>query len=134
MRTLLLQFLLSLAVFTLLDVVWFTVVLQRYFFDSIAHLLNIQDGHVELRWLPAFLVYVFLSLGVVVFVLPPSILSIDASIFVRGALFGFVVYGVYETTNGALLLKWPTSFIIVDILWGALATGVASWVVATVIH
>lgn len=134
MRTLILQFILSLAVFTLLDVVWFMVVLQRYFFDSIAHLLNVQDGHVELRWLPALLVYVFLSIGVVAFVLPQSVLLLGTSVFLRGALFGCVVYGVYETTNGALLKKWPTSFIVVDILWGTLATAVTSLVVATVIH
>ena len=134
MHTLLLQFLLALAVYTLLDVVWFVTVLQRYFFDSIAHLLNIQDGHVELRWLPAILVYVFLSLGVVSFVLPTSFLLYDAPIFLRGALFGLIVYGVYATTNGALLKKWPTSLMIVDVLWGALATGVTSLVVATMIH
>lgn len=134
MHTLLLQFLLALAVYTLLDVAWFMLILQRFFFDSLEHLLNIRHHHVELRWLPALLVYVFLSLGLILFVLPPSTLLFTLPVTVRGALFGLVVYGVYEMTNGALLSRWPVSLMVADIVWGAFSSAMTALVVSSVIR
>jgi uncharacterized membrane protein len=133
MHTILLQFLLSLAVYTVLDVVWFMLILQPFFFDSMVHLLNIRHDHVELRWFPAVLVYIFLSLGLIVFVLPPSALLFGIPVVVRGALFGLVVYGVYETTNGALLHRWPVSLMITDIVWGIFSSAITAFVVTSML-
>ena len=133
MHTILLQFLLTLAIYTLLDVVWFMLVLQPYFFESLSHLLNIRHGHVELRWFPAILVYVFLSLGLLLFVLPPSTLLYSLPVTIRGALYGCVVYGVYEMTNGALLQKWPLPLYFIDILWGALSSAVTAYIVSAMV-
>lgn len=134
MHTLFLQFLLALAVYTLLDVVWFMLILQRYFFDAMEHHLNIHHDHVELRWFPAVFVYVFLSLGLILFVLPPSTLLFALPVTVRGALFGLIVYGVYEMTNGALLSRWPISLMIADIAWGAFSSAATALVVSSVIR
>ena len=33
-------------------------------------------------------------------------------------VFGATVYGIYETTNWAIIEKWPVSLVIMDTLWG----------------
>ena len=46
-----------------------------------------------------------------------------------GALFGLVVYGVYDLTNHALLKDWTLSMTIVDMLWGTVACGISGFIV-----
>ena len=43
-----------------------------------------------------------------------------------GALFGLVVYGVYDFTNYATLRHWPFALTLVDVAWGTLASAVAA--------
>jgi uncharacterized membrane protein len=43
-----------------------------------------------------------------------------------GALFGLVVYGVYDFTNYSTLRQWPFVLTLVDVLWGAVASAAAS--------
>jgi len=52
----------------------------------------------------AFLVYALFVLGLVIIVLMPSLYTKTATeIFLLGALFGLVAYGVYDLTNLATL-------------------------------
>jgi uncharacterized membrane protein len=37
---------------------------------------------------------------------------------VKGAVFGLVVYGVYNLTNRALLANYPWSLVVTDTAWG----------------
>jgi uncharacterized membrane protein len=41
-----------------------------------------------------------------------------AQAIVRGAVFGSVVYGVYNLTNKATLLGYPWTLVVVDTAWG----------------
>jgi uncharacterized membrane protein len=130
MSPLIIQLLLSIAILTALDAVWFTTVMNKYFINHLSHLLNIVNGHVTLKWCPALLVYVALALGVVLFVLPSAgVLAVHPT-WIRGAVFGAIVYTVYEGTNAAILKKWPASLLVADILWGAFACGLTAHVVA----
>ena len=129
MRLIVIQFLLSTAILTALDAVWFTVIMNRYFIEPLSHLLNIEGGHVVMRWIPAIMVYMLLSLGIVLFVLSPAGIVGQYSVFLRGAIFGAIVYGVYEGTNGALMKDWPPTLLIVDMLWGFLACGITATIV-----
>jgi uncharacterized membrane protein len=47
-------------------------------------------------------------------------------IFLLGALLGLFGYGTYDLTNQATLKEWPTVVTVVDLVWGALLTGVVS--------
>ncbi len=44
------------------------------------------------------------------------------SAVVYGALFGLVVYGVYDFTNYSTLRQWPFVLALVDVAWGAVAS------------
>jgi uncharacterized membrane protein len=43
-----------------------------------------------------------------------------------GAVFGLVLYGVYDLTNLALLEKWTVRMTIADIVWGGVLCGTMS--------
>ena len=43
-------------------------------------------------------------------------------------IFGIVIYGVYETTNLALLDKWSIESVALDTLWGGILFTLTSWI------
>ena len=43
-------------------------------------------------------------------------------------IFGIVIYGVYETTNLALLDKWSIESVVLDTLWGGILFTLTSWI------
>ena len=38
----------------------------------------------------------------------------------RAAILGLVIYGVYETTNYALIKGWSFDVVVIDSVWGAI--------------
>lgn len=74
--------------------------------------IEIQRVALKLRIWPAILCYIFLIFGLYYF-----ILRTNRSVF-EAFLFGLVIYGVYETTNYAMLKKWKLNIAIMDTLWG----------------
>ena len=68
--------------------------------------------------------YVLLGLGVAVFVVPRAHSVGNAAAL--GALFGLVVYGVYDLTNYSTLKDWPAQLTIADIAWGSVACAVVA--------
>ena len=73
---------------------------------------DVQHSPLKLNPIGALLSYMFLIFGLNYFILSPHRSILDAF------LFGFVIYGVYETTTLALLHKWRFSTVIIDTLWG----------------
>ena len=82
----------------------------------------VVDGAVRTNIPAALATWALLSAGLVVFVLPRAGQSLPAAALF-GALFGFLVYGVYDATNMAVLRGWPLSVAVVDVCWGALLCG-----------
>ena len=93
------------------------VILDVIFLSMNADVFKIQIADVQhspliLNPIGALLSYVFLIFGLNYFILYQHRSILDAF------LFGFVIYGVYETTTLALLRKWRFSTVIIDTLWG----------------
>jgi uncharacterized membrane protein len=44
-------------------------------------------------------------------------------------IFGFVLYGLYETTTYALLKKWRIKTMVIDTLWGGLLYASLTYVI-----
>ncbi|MBT6774799.1 DUF2177 family protein [Candidatus Woesearchaeota archaeon] len=74
----------------------------------------------------ALLVWTLIILGILIFVLPKANLWWHATIF--GAIFGLIVYAVYDLTNLATLHNWPIVMTIMDIIWGGFICGLTSTV------
>ena len=81
---------------------------------------DVQRVSLQIKPLGAFLSYVFLIFGLYYFILREHRSIIDAMIF------GFVLYGVYETTTYALLKKWRIKTMVIDTLWGGTLMGLTT--------
>ena len=75
---------------------------------------NVQDSPLVINYLGASLCYLFLVVGLNYFIIKPKKSVSDAF------LLGIVIYGVYETSNYALLKNWSIFTVIMDTLWGGL--------------
>ena len=74
----------------------------------------------EVRVLSAVGAYVLMVLAWVYFVYRPYRVHKNIWNAVKtGAMLGFVIYGIFELTNFALIKKWDFKFVIMDTLWGA---------------
>lgn len=114
----------SAALLIALDAVWFKFA-SDFFKNEISTIARISlAGEWSVLLLPAVLVYCAVAVGIVVFVLPRVGGVTDALMF--GALFGALLYAVYDLTNLATLSAWTLRFALVDILWGAFLCSVVT--------
>jgi uncharacterized membrane protein len=117
-------FLMALAGFAVLDGVWLGVVMKGFYRDQLSAIARMKDGGLAPIWFAAAPVYLLLALGVAAFVIPRAGDVWSAAKY--GALFGLVVYGVYDLTNYSTLTQYPLAMTIVDICWGMFATCVCA--------
>jgi uncharacterized membrane protein len=110
--------------FMLLDGVWLGLLMKNFYRDQLTPIARLANGGFAPIWPAAILVYVLLALGVALFVLPRS--TGVGSVAGFGALFGLVVYGVYDLTNFATLADYPLAITVVDVCWGTVATALCS--------
>ena len=69
---------------------------------------------------PALFFYLLYPLGLVFFVIAPTLKeqSLTAAVL-AGAFFGLVAYATYDMSNLAATNGWPAPLAIVDMVWGA---------------
>jgi uncharacterized membrane protein len=106
--------------FMLLDGVWLGVVMKNFYRTQLGPIVRLADGGMAPIWPAAFVVYVLLGTGIAVFVIPRAPTASLAAAY--GALFGLVVYGVYDFTNYSTLRQWPFVLTIADVAWGTAAS------------
>jgi uncharacterized membrane protein len=112
------------ALFIILDLIWFSVA-GNFFKNEVGSIARLAaDGSWNVRYLPAALVYILMTIGLFVFVFPQAPTLVSAFLF--GALFGFIAYGIYDLTNLATLSAWTVKFVVVDMVWGAFLCGVVA--------
>ena len=116
--------------FAILDGLWLGVIMKEFYRDQLAPIARMSDGGIAPVWSVAVLVYVLLGAGVAVFVVPRAV-SLASAAFL-GAALGLVIYGVYDLTNYSTLARWPAAVTIADILWGVVATSLASMAIFAV--
>ena len=109
--------------FMVLDGVWLGLLMKNFYRDQLAPIVRLADGGIAPNW-PAAVVYVLLGTGIALFVLPrASTVPLAAA---GGALFGLVVYGVYDFTNYSTLRQWPFVLALAEMAWGAVASAVCA--------
>ncbi len=113
------------AAFVVLDGLWLGVLMRGFYRDQLGPLARMSGGSLAPLWWAAAVVYVLLALGIVGLV--ASRATSPASAAGWGALFGLVVYGVYDMTNMATLRGWPLQVALVDMVWGTAACAAAGW-------
>jgi uncharacterized membrane protein len=76
---------------------------------------SIQGEKIKFNKVGALFAYLFLIYGINYFILnQPKTTLTDAFIL------GVIIYGVYETTNYAIIKKWSPYAIVLDTVWGGI--------------
>ena len=116
------SYLVVLPVFGAIDAVWLATMGPLLYRPTLADILQ-----PTLRVAPAIAFYLVYPVGVVVFAVLPA-LRAQAPLTAAGLalLFGALAYATYDLTNYATLRNWTLLITVLDIGYGALASGVAA--------
>ena len=112
-------YLLCLPFTLLLDYLWLAKLMQGFYIKELGPYARVRGATIIPVYWAAAIVYLLLPLGIVLFALPrvdPEHLAVSSLGW--GALFGLIVYGVYDMTNMSTLERWPVRMVWVDICWG----------------
>ena len=120
----------ALCVLLLIDGLWLGLLMGPLYARYLGNLLLEQP-----RWLPAILFYLLYAVGLLVFAIVPGLRARSWRTAARlAALLGLVAYGTYDLSNYATLQGWPLALTFIDIVWGAVLsglTGAAAWLAAS---
>jgi uncharacterized membrane protein len=115
---------LSIIFFLVLDALFIGALMK----DWQSLLLRVQGEKMEVRLSSAVGAYVVMVLAWVYFVYRPYLVHKNINTAVRtGAMLGFVIYGVFELTNFAIIKKWNMKFVLMDTIWGSLLYGLVTY-------
>ncbi len=118
--------------FMVLDGVWLGLLMKHFYREQLAPIVRLSNGGIAPNWPAALVVYALLGTGIALFVIPraPTVPLAAA----HGALFGLVVYGVYDFTNYSTLRQWPLVLTFADLAWGVVASAACAVIARMVIR
>jgi uncharacterized membrane protein len=120
----------ALVLFVAMDFVWLSTMGAALYRSTLGDMLA-----TSVRLPPAIVFYLAYPVGIVVFAVMPALRAESAlNALVLGALFGALAYATYDLTNYATLRVWSLQITIVDIVYGALATGVTAILVYFIVR
>ena len=112
----------ALPIFLAIDMVWLGLVAKNFYKNQVGFLMK-----ADINWTAAILFYLLFIVGLVLFVILPSVEKGSwMQALLLGAFFGFITYATYDLTNLATLKNWPLLVTIVDLLWGATLAALVS--------
>jgi uncharacterized membrane protein len=117
-------YLVSLAAFFAIDMLWLGLVARSFYQQYLGFLMAPSPN-----WFVAIMFYLLFVAGILVFVVLPG-LGADSlkTTLLRAALFGLIAYATYDLTNLATLKDWPALLSIVDMLWGTVLSVLVSYI------
>lgn len=119
---LLISYLLTTVVFFAIDMVWLGFIAKDLYRKHLGNFLSDK-----VNWTAAIIFYLLFITGIFYFSILPAIEKNSmAKAVISGALFGFFTYATYDLTNLATLKDWPLRIVFIDIIWGAILTGLVS--------
>jgi uncharacterized membrane protein len=122
MRSPIIAYFSGLIVMGVLDGAWLSFATSRIYKPGIGPLM--ADKPVASA---AILFYLIYAAGVAYLITLPALAAGSAgSALARGAVLGFIAYGTYDLTSLAILRGWPVNVTIIDMIWGAILTGISA--------
>ena len=111
-----------LLVMGIMDATWLSFSVSRLYRPGIGHLMAEKPIAGA-----AALFYLMYAAGVTYLVTLPALAAgSPGGAAARGAVLGFIAYGTYDLTSLAILRGWPVNVTVIDMLWGAILTGVSA--------
>ncbi len=115
------------------DMIWIGMVMKSLY-QQIPFLARTVSQELNPHIPSALLVWALVVGGNILFALPRA--SSFTYALLWGALYGFILYGVYDFTNLSLFSYWPIRLTMVDIAWGmvfnSVITGISFWLLRTI--
>lgn len=119
---LIISYLLTAVVFFAIDMVWLGFIAKDLYRKYLSNFLSDK-----VNWTAAIIFYLLFIVGIFYFSILPAIEKNSLlKALISGALFGFFTYATYDLTNLATLKDWPLRIVFIDIIWGAILTGLVS--------
>ena len=107
-------FLVSFITFLVLDAIWLRLVARGFYSKHLS--LYLTDNVI---WSSALIFYVIFNIGLLIFVILPSIdKNSYMTLVVYSLLYGLVTFATYDLTNLATIKDWPIIVSVVDMLYG----------------
>jgi uncharacterized membrane protein len=124
------MYLVTLFVFFAIDMVWLGLIAKSFYQSQIGYLMKATPN-----WTAAIIFYLLFIVGLVVFVVAPSLAKQSWSqALLLGALFGLICYATYDLTNLATIKNWPILVTVVDLIWGTVLSASVSYISYNVIR
>lgn len=102
-----------------LDYLWLGMFASSLYRKELGGFLRLSGDAMQPVIWAALLVYIAIPAGIVLFALPRvSQDNLVLSALFWGALYGLVVYTIYDMTNYSLLRDWSLRMSVIDIFWG----------------
>jgi uncharacterized membrane protein len=116
----------SLFIPMILDFVWLGLIAKPLYLKELASIGRIEGGKFAPVLWASGLVYVLIALGITCFVLPRVGEEGAGIAFLYGAIFGLVLYGVYDFTNYGVLKDYSITIAFIDLAWGTVLCGITA--------
>lgn len=108
------MYIIAFIVFLIIDAIWLGIISKNLYKKELGHLMSKKPNFIA-----AGLFYLLFLVGLVYFVINPSIINNDLpKLFISSGLFGLITYATYDLTNLATLKDWPLKITIIDLIWG----------------
>jgi uncharacterized membrane protein len=119
---LIISYLLTTVVFFAIDMTWLGFIAKNLYRKYLGSFLSDT-----VNWTAAIIFYLLFIVGIFYFAILPAVEKNSlAKAILSGAVFGFFTYATYDLTNLATLKNWPLPIVFIDIIWGAVLTGLVS--------
>ena len=107
-------YLIAFIVFFVIDLLWLGLIAKKLYQKEMGMLLK-----KNVNWVAAMIFYLLFILGLVVFVIKPSVDAFSLTkAMLLGAFFGLVTYATYDLTNLATLEGFSLKITLIDLTWG----------------
>ena len=87
--------------------------------------INITDKKI----IAIIICYILLACGLWFFVINDNINNKNKNkVILKSFLLGFIIYGIYETTNYAIFNNWDLNIVLIDSLWGGILLSIVTYI------
>ncbi len=117
-------FLIGIPLLMVIDYLWINILNKKFYLKSFKGIGRVDEKGWNIWFFPGLLSWMLIIFGIVFFVF--NLASNNTEFFLYGAAMGFLIYGIYDTTNLATLKNYSKSFALIDTLWGTLLCGLIS--------
>lgn len=113
-----------------IDYLWVGLLMHKFYDNELGSIGRRLNGALNVHIPSVLIVYVLLAVGITFFVMPLIANTSLLHTALIGALFGLVLYGIYDFTNYGVLANYGLKLLVVDILWGTFLCSLVTVIVS----